>query len=671
MPKRAIVAEDLLTLTFVGDPQISPDGTRVLFTRKTIDAEKNTYVTQLCTVDLEGHVKQWTSGTGGASSGRWSPDGTQIAFVSGREGKQSQIFLISTDGGEARKLTSLPEGSLGDFVWAPDGSKIAFTFRETDPLWTEAAKKEREASGRSTPPKIITTPSYRLDGDGYYLDQRYAVYVVEVPSGEHRKLYAGDQLGYYSFDWSPDSKELAIAHSFAKNPMFDKANDGIVRVDMDGRVWRLENLPRGVKDVLKWSPDGKLLAYLGNDQDDGWGCKNSRLWVVPADGSAPARCLTSNDDYCLAVSTLSDTRESSGDGVVEWSPDSKAIYVSVGWHGAVQLGFVPLHSETGVTELLTSGHHVLHIGNVSRDGERVACLFGTPTRPNEVAVYDLAKHADQPEVLTQLNKEWLEELKLSEPSEMYLETPDGTQVHAWVMLPIDYLEPKRYPAVLEIHGGPHTQYGWQFFHEFQLLAAQGYVVVYSNPRGSKGYGEAHTMAIKGHWGNKDWQDIETVMRWMQHQPYIHPGQMGCMGGSYGGYMTNWAVGHTNDFRAAITDRCVSNMVSFGGNSDFIQAKDHYWRGVFFGDISDLWRDSPIAYFENVRTPMLIIHSEGDYRCNIEQAEQVHAALCHLGVESRFVRYPPNTSHGMSRGGPPDLRLHRLGEIVAWWEKHLK
>lgn len=668
MPKRPITADDLLDLIFVGDPQISPDGTRVLFTRKHTDREKNKYVTHLFTVDCEGNTKQWTNVEGGAGHGRWSADGRHIAFVSGREGKQSQIFIIATDGGEAKKLTSLPEGSIGDFKWSPDGSKIAFTYRETDPLWTEQAKKEREGKGLSTPPRVINTESYRLDGDGYYLDQRYAVYIVEVASGEHRKLYSGDRLGWYSFDWSPDSKELAIAHSVAERPMFDKANDGIFRVDMDGNAWRLENLTKGNKENVRWSPDGKTLAWLGSEHDDGWGVRNNRLWIAPADGSKAPTCLSDGDDYDLTVSTLSDTREVATDSVLEWSPDSRALYVSVGWHGQCQLGYSQI--DKGGIELLTKGMHVLAIGNVSRDGEKIACLFGTPLKPNEVAVYDLSKHADTPDVLTGFNRAFLEEVKLSEPSDMYLEAPDGNKTHAWVIYPIDYMEPKRYPAVLEVHGGPHAQYGWQFFHEFQLLAAQGYVVVYSNPRGSKGYGEDYCMAIKGDWGNKDWIDVETVMRWMQHQPYVSPGQMGIMGGSYGGYMTNWAVGHTNDFKAAITDRCVSNLATFGGNHDFIQSEDQYWPGIFFGDIEALWKQSPIAYFKNVRTPMLIIHSEGDLRCNIEQSEQVHAALWHQGIECRFVRYPVSTSHGMSRGGPPDLRLHRLGEIVSWWARHL-
>jgi dipeptidyl aminopeptidase/acylaminoacyl peptidase len=248
------------------------------------------------------------------------------------------------------------------------------------------------------------------------------------------------------------------------------------------------------------------------------------------------------------------------------------------------------------------------------------------------------------------------------------------KVHAWVIKPVGYQTPNRYPAVLEIHGGPHAQYGWAYFHEMQLLAAEGYLVVFSNPRGSKGYGEAHCAAIKGDWGRLDWQDIETVTRWMQSRPDVHPGQIGVMGGSYGGYMTNWAIGHSDAYRAAITDRCVSNFISMAGNSDFPFNKDGYFQGVFYGDhkdIESLWRQSPIAYFKGVKTPTLVIHSEGDLRCNVEQGEQVFSALQEQEVPSRFVRYPASTSHGMSRSGPPDLRLHRLGEILAWWERYLR
>ncbi len=673
MPKRPIKAEDLLRIVFVGDPQISPDGDKILFTRKHIN-EKNKYITNLYSADMEGNVTQWTQGENGAGSGRWSPDGHTIAFVSGRDKPASQIYLISTGGGEARKLTDLPEGSIGEIKWSPDGSKLAFTFRETEAGRTEKAKKEREEKGFSTPPWEIDSVWYRLDGDGYFANQRHEVIVFDVASQKKLFNYHAAPDGNYTFDWNPNSKELAVIHTASKRPFVDPPNAQIYRVDLEGHAWKLKGLPKGDKGEPRWSPDGKCIAYAGDvDEKDPWGTRNTKIYVVSADGGEP-RDLTGHEDLDMATATLSDTKEAGFGAVLTWAPDSKGIYVQVGTNGETQVGYVD--AKKGGTKLLTEGHHAISMGNVSRDGRRIAAVWGTTMKIPEAAVIEseLVTGRLVPRVLTGFNQAFHEEIKLSEPEEVWLDSTDGVKVHTWVMKPAGYKEPKRYPAVLEIHGGPHAQYGWAFFHEFQLLAAEGLVVVYSNPRGSKGYGEAHCAAIRGDWGNKDWDDVQAVTRWMQHQPYIHPGQMGVMGGSYGGYMTNWVIGHTHDFKAAITDRCVSNMVSMAGNSDFPFNKDGYFKGVAWGDldkIKELWKQSPLAFFETVKTPTLIIHSEGDLRCNIEQSEQVFTALQQQGVESRFVRYPPNTSHGMSRNGPPDLRLHRLGEITKWWDKHLK
>jgi len=203
-----------------------------------------------------------------------------------------------------------------------------------------------------------------------------------------------------------------------------------------------------------------------------------------------------------------------------------------------------------------------------------------------------------------------------------------------------------------------------------VLAAAGHVVVFSNPRGSKGYGEEHCTAIQGKWGAADWTDVQAVASFMEQHPAIDPQRIGIMGGSYGGYMTNWAITHTDRFAAAITDRCVANLVSMAGSSDYPLVPGEYWPGNPWDDNQEIWQQSPIRAIRNVTTPTLVIHSEGDLRCNVEQGEQVFAALKMLGVPTRFVRYPRETSHGMSRCGPPDLRIHRLGEILAWWSKYL-
>lgn len=669
MPKRPIKADDLLQLVLVGDPQISPDGCRVLFSRKHIN-EKNKYITNLWIADGK-EVIQWTQGENGDGQGRWSPDGSQIAFVSGRDKPGGQIFLISCGGGEARKLSELPEGSIGEMKWSPDGKYIAFTFREQHPGWTEKAKKEREEKGLSTPARELDDLWYRLDGDGYFLMQRYAIYLIEAATGESKMLYNGGTFDQYTFDWSPDSKEIAVAHSIAKRPMAEPSNVQVFRVNLEGQAWQLEGLPPGSKEALCWSPDGNFIAFAGyKDPADEWGVRNTQVFVVPAGGGS-YKCLTDEQDYCAAVGTLSDTKEAGFSAVLDWTPDSKALYVQIGWHGSVQLGRIDI-SKGGI-ELLTDEKMHVGIGNVAKGG-RIACTFGSAILLPEVGWIDVKGKKAQIVPLTHFNEAWHKSVKLSEPEELWLDTPDKTKLHGWVMKPIGYIAPKRYPAVLQIHGGPHGQYGWAFFHEMQLLAAHGYVVVYTNPRGSKGYGEAHTAAIRGDWGNKDWIDIQTITHWMQHQPYIHPGQMAVMGGSYGGYMTNWVIGHCQDFKTAITDRCVSNLVSMAGSSDFPIQPDTYWKGTPWSslkNIETLWKQSPIAYFDQVQTPTLIIHSEGDLRCNVEQSEQVFTALQQRGIESRFVRYPQSTFHGLSRSGPPDLRLHRLNEIVTWLDAHLK
>lgn len=672
MAKRPITAEDLLKIVSVGDPQISPDGSRILYSRKVV-TDKNKYLSHLHSVDLVGEDRQLTQGPDSAGAGRWSPDGSEIAFVSARNEKIPQIYVLSLAGGEARKLTDLPEGSIGEYRWSPDGKRIAFAFRETDPVWTQKAQKEREEKGLSTPAREIDSAWYRLDGDGYFLNQRYGLYLVEVASGKVTKLYSAAPDGSYSFDWSPDSKELVVAHTASKNPFFDTPNTQLYRVSLDGKAKMIPGLPKGDKASVRWSPDGKWIAYLGDvDENDPWGVRNTRAYIVGADGKG-FRCLTEGEDYDLNVATLSDAKEASFDGTLFWSPDSKALYVLVGWHGECQLGYIDVAS--GGTRLLTKGPHQITIANVSKDGARFGAIWGDATTFYEVGVYDLdAKDREKPRMLTKHNDKLQSEVDLSSPQEHWIDTTDGLKVHAWILMPPGKSKDKKHPAILQIHGGPHTQYGWAVFHEFQMLAAQGFVVVYSNPRGSKGYGEDWCAAIKGDWGNKDWEDVQAVAKWMKKHPGIDGKRMGVMGGSYGGYMTNWVIGHTNDFSAAITDRCVSNLVSMAGSSDFPMNKDAYFGGCAWGDLEEirpLWRQSPLAYFENVKTPTLVIHSEGDLRCNVEQGEQVFHALQAQGVPSRFVRYPQSTFHGLSRNGPPDLRLHRLGEIVKWMDRWLK
>jgi dipeptidyl aminopeptidase/acylaminoacyl peptidase len=672
MSKRPMTAEDLLKFQFIGDAQFNKDGSRILFSKRHV-GEKNKYITNLWTIGPNGETPtQFTSGESDGA-GRWSPDGSQIAFISGRDKPQPQIFLIPSGGGEAQKLTSFEEGSIGGFLWSPDGTKMIVSYRETHPDRTNKANKEREEMGGSDVPWEIDNLWYRLDGDGYFGPQRFKLYLLDVASGEHKPLYEGCPLGGYSYDWLPDSSGIVVIRSANENPILDKPNDQLYHVDLEGKETAIPCDLGGSKSSVKVSPDGTQLAWIGNKEPEGWGTKNNELHVMPI-GGGTATNLTENDDYCLDVMTLSDTNmghtsDGGRGGFVVWSPEGDYIYVSVGTRGEVQVGRVD--SAKGGVELLSSGKHAFSAASICGCGSWFAGTIGDAEHLNEIAC--LSTKGGEVEKLSTFNDELFEEIYVAPSEDFEVTAKDGTKVHAWVMKPADFDPAKAHKAILEIHGGPHTQYGWGLFHEFQLLVAQGHVVVFSNPRGSKGYGEDFCGAIKGDWGVKDWEDMQAVIGWMKDQPFIDSDKMGVMGGSYGGYMTNWVIGHCNDFAGAITDRCVSNWVSMAGNSDFPMNRDAYFGGYAWGGldkIEALWRQSPLAYFDQVTTPTLVIHSEGDLRCNVEQSDQVFHALQAQGIDSRYVRYPVSTSHGLSRGGPPDLRLHRLGEIVSWWSKYL-
>jgi len=690
--RRHIQIDDLSALKIPADSQMRPDGAAVLFAlREASKVRPGEYERSLWIVPVDGGPARRLTAGPRDSMGRWSPDGSRVAFIRAAPRHRPQLWLLESAGGEARQLTELPEGHIASFKWSPDGSRIALSFRPTPAEFTEHAGRSRREKGESDPPRAIESNFYRLDGDGYFGDARHHLALVEVGTGRHRVLHDGDRMGEFSFDWSPEGDRLAMTTNGSPRAAFEPWMDEILILDAAGRwTLRTSGAPIGAKSAIAWSPDGRSLAWAGReDRRDGlYSPDNLGLWVADAprprhrSEAAPARrgtlklsavrCLTSAQDFCLMAAILSDSADASFAPTVLWSPDSRRLFTRIGHRGIGHLASID--REGGPLKLHTAGGD-RSIGSFSDDGQRLAMVAIHALSPPEVVVARVRRslrgrtgRPAAPQVserrLTAFNSSLIDGLLLATPESRLVEAEDGQRSQVWILRPPGIGPRTRTPAVLMVHGGPHAMYGEVFFHEMQLLAGQGYTVLMGNPRGSKGYGAAFCGAIRGCWGGPDWLDVQASLRSLQEDPGVDPTRIAIAGGSYGGYMTNWAIGHTHAFRCAITDRCVSNLLSMAGNSDYPDSGE-YWPGKVWRQWEQRWERSPIKHIGSARTPTLIIHSEGDLRCNVEQAEQLFTALGDLGVPAKFIRYPASTSHGMSRTGPPDLRQHRLRAMLDW------
>ena len=665
--KRAVALEDLLRFELAGETQISPDGRRAVITVKRADSEKNKYFTRLWMADSDsGTSVPFTSDGHSDSSPRWSPDGSKIAYVSNRDDEEkSQIYVISPDGGEAQPLTKFEDGSITALSWSPDGSKLLFLYRATPEPWRKDAKKEREEKKLSSPVRVHTKLFYRLDGFGYFDESFWQVYVADSATGEVTRL-TDEALHHTCPAWSPDgSRILFIADRREDNDLDNRPEFWTIPAS-GGEPDKIE-APAGPKEAVAWSPDGKWIAYIGHTwPDDTWGGRNERVMLIPAGGAAEAKDLTGESDKAVGYLTLADNHESGGGLALIWAPDSESIYFPISEQGATLLYRVN-RDGTALTAL-TPQDKELCCFSMSADGGRFGVTLGDAV---EFANAFMGAAGEWKQV-SDLNRAYKDEAAFQMTEDLRIPSDDG-MVHAWLLRPPDFDPSRKYPLVVYVHGGPALQYGGRSapLHEHQWLAANGYVVIFSNPRGSKGYGEAHTMAIRGDWGNKDWADVQAVADYGCSLPYVDSARTAIMGGSYGGFMTAWAVGHSDRFRCAITDRLVGNIHSFSGTCDFAWEHGKFYQGNAWDDPSDMWRCSPLAYAGRINTPLMIVHSDGDLRCPVSQAEELFAALRMQRKEVEFVRYPAESSHGLSRNGPPDLRLDRLRRNLAWLDKYLK
>jgi len=646
-----MVPEDLPRLQFVTDPQLSPDGRRIAFVVTSLSEERDEYLSNIWAVDVAGgEPRRFTAGPRRDIEPRWSPDGTRLAFLSERAPKNKlQLYVMPADGGEPTKLTALENG-VGSVAWSPDGTRLALV----SAVGGQREPESEEEKGKSRPARVITSVKYRFNGEGFIYDRRPHVFVVSTDGAAPVQLTDGD-FADADPTWAPDSQSIVFASARHASRDDDDASD-LWRIPAKGGAPQRLTATTGPVALPSFSPDGRSVAYLARPGRNSYG-RNVRLFVVPSDGG-DAACLTSLlDRSCGALP-----------GRPLWAPDGRSIVVAAEDRGDSGLWRV-LTSGGEAPARIVGGERALNGFSASADGRLTTFAASSPVAPAEIFVCR-ADGGDERQ-LTRLNRTWTETVTLSAP-ERFRFTRAGFEVDAWVMRPADVVAGQRYPTLLCIHGGPHTQYGHNFFDEFQVYAGAGYAVIYTNPRGSQGYGEAFAQAVIGDWGGGDYADVMAALdEALRRHAFIDPERLGVLGGSYGGFLTSWAVGHTDRFKAACSERAVNCQYTMFGTSDI----GHSFNVAELGgplpweDMARYIERSPLTYAKSIVTPLLIIHSEDDLRCPIEQAEQLFVALKKLRREVRFVRFP-GENHEMSRSGKPRHRLERFRHILEWFAGRL-
>ncbi len=668
MGKPPLSAEDFYQLEEVSDPQIHPDGTWVAFVRRSVDRRSNAYRDAIWLARSDGsEVKPFTAGTQRDGHPRWSPDGRYLAFLSDREGDKRQLYVIPVDGGEAQRLTDVA-GGVTALAWSPDSSQIAFLSavdageraredrgeappkdREERKRWEQQRKQEDE---KKTDPRVITRFPYR-EGTSYLGDRYPHIYLIEVPaqwSGkEHpkpRRLTDGDWV-FGAPVWAVDGQAVLSSRNRDPGSMDSHFPTDIVPVPVEGT---------GVEIIVgqevggdhgdpKPSPDGRWIAYLTRPEER-HAAQNANVALVSTAGGGP-RLLTSALDANVTS--------------YAWAPDSEGIYLSFGRSGSAGVHQVGL---SGEAQQLVGGMRVVLGFDVSE--HCLAYAVTAPDIPSDLYVAEPDGSGERR--CTELNAELLAERWLSVPDEIRYTMPDDVQIQGWVMYPPGFGDQAKYPLAVEIHGGPHAMWGNTFWHEFQTIAGRGYIVFFCNPRGSDGYGQAFRDAIHGQWGEADADDILSGVTGLLQQGHVDEERLVVTGGSYGGFMTAWIIGHDDRFAAAVSQRGVYELVAFYGVTDIPRFVEAEFDVAPWEDAGTLWKHSPVAYADQIRTPLLILHSDLDYRVPVCEAEQLFAALKRLGRDVVLLRYP-REGHELSRSGEPEHRVDRIKRIVDWFDRH--
>jgi dipeptidyl aminopeptidase/acylaminoacyl peptidase len=668
--KRLITEQDLLKFVWIADPQVSPDGKQVAFVRVVVNEKSDDYDYNLWLVPTEGSAapRQLTSGTRDQSP-RWSPDGSRLAFARSAGGP-AQLFVLSLSGGEAQAVTDLARGAGGP-MWSPDGKMIAFS----SAMKSEDTDKRDPAAAPKSDVRVITEATYRNNGGGWAEQDRPShVWVTDVTSGG--KIAKARQLttGKYSESaqaWTNDGAKIYFTSTRVDEPYYLQSKAELYSVPVTGGDFAKVASINGAIGAVKLSPDGRTLAFVASengtpersyDQPD--------LWVASADGSGAPRNLTATYDFDINGGIGGDQGAPRGGRAAGplWAPDGKSIIIGAGEQGDGKVMRVDV--ATGAVTPVQYGNDTVQQYSVSADGRTLVTLISRPTEVGDIYVNDLVNPRTHATQITRVNADLFSQLNLSKPEEIWWTSFDGKKIQGWVMKPPSFDPSKKYPLILQIHGGPHSAYGNVFTHEFQTMAARGYVVLFANPRGSSNYGQDFGNIIQFHYPGDDYKDLMAGVDEVIKRGYVDPARLGVTGGSGGGLLTDWTVTQTTRFKAAVAQRDIADWYGFWFTADFTQFTSSWFRKAPWEDPADYAARSPITHVANVKTPMMFILGDDDLRTPpADGGEMMFRALKYMKIPTVMVRFPGET-HELSRSGKPRHRIERLNHITGWMDKWL-